>query len=67
MPELPRYVTVGDSIEETKALMREAVKLHLEGLREDMGAIFTNQSHIRPTLHFEMAQSPDAVQDMVSP
>ena len=51
LPELPGCVTVGDSIEETKALMKEAVKFHLEGLREDMGASM-DQPHTRPTLRF---------------
>ena len=32
LPELPGCVTVGDSIEEAKVLMREAVEFHFEGL-----------------------------------
>lgn len=63
LPELPGCVTVGDSIEETKVLMREAVEFHLEGLREDMGMTSVSQPHIRPTLRFELAQSPQAVRD----
>lgn len=64
LPELPGCVTVGDSIEETKALMQEAVEFHLEGLREDMGVTTANQLQIRPNLRFEMAQSPQAVRDI---
>ena len=64
LPELPGCVTVGDSIEETKAMMQEAVEFHLEGLQEDMGTTSMYQPHVRPTLHFEMAQSPQAVREM---
>ena len=63
LPELPGCVTVGDSIEETKALMQEAVEFNLDGLREDMGVASVNQPHIRPTLRFELAQTPQAVRD----
>ena len=63
LPELPGCVTVGDSIEETKALMREAVEFHLEGLREDMGVTSVSQPNIRPTLRFELDRSPQAVRD----
>ena len=34
-PDLPGCVTAGDSREETLELMREAIALHLAGLRED--------------------------------
>ncbi len=63
LPELPGCVTVGDSIEETKTLMQEAVEFHLEGLREEMGTASKNQPYARPTLRFEMAQSAQAVRD----
>ena len=63
LPELPVCVTVADSIEETKVLMREAVEFHLEGLREDMGGTSVSQPHIHPTLRFELAQTPQAVRD----
>ena len=62
LPDLPGCVTVGDSIEETKAMMQEAVEFHLEGLQEDMGATSMYRSDTRPTLRFEMAQSPQPVQ-----
>lgn len=34
-PDLPGCVATGDTREEAKANMREAIRLHLEGLRED--------------------------------
>ena len=35
VPDLPGCVAVGDTVEEVKKLIAEAVPLHLEGLRED--------------------------------
>jgi predicted RNase H-like HicB family nuclease len=35
LPDLPGCVTTGETIEELKHNMREAIELHLEGLRED--------------------------------
>ena len=35
VPDLPGCITVGDTKEETKAYMEEAISLHLEGMRED--------------------------------
>jgi predicted RNase H-like HicB family nuclease len=34
-PDLPGCVTTGPTVEETLANMREAIKFHLEGMRED--------------------------------
>ena len=34
-PDLPGCVAVGDSVEEVEQLMREAIELHLAGMRED--------------------------------
>ena len=34
-PDLPGCVAVGDTLEETKELMLDSVRLHLEGLRQD--------------------------------
>jgi len=34
-PDLPGCVVVGDTVEETRELLMGAVKLHLEGLRQD--------------------------------
>lgn len=35
VPDLPGCVALGDTIEETKGLIHEAIEFHLEGLRED--------------------------------
>jgi predicted RNase H-like HicB family nuclease len=35
LPDLPGCVATGKSIEEVKQRMREAVELHLRGMRED--------------------------------
>jgi predicted RNase H-like HicB family nuclease len=35
VPDLPGCVATGDSIEETTDEIREAVRFHIEGLRED--------------------------------
>ena len=35
VPDLPGCVAAGDSLEETEALMRGAVEMHLAGMRED--------------------------------
>jgi predicted RNase H-like HicB family nuclease len=35
VPDLPGCVSVGDTLEEATAEIREAIEFHLEGLRED--------------------------------
>jgi len=35
VPDLPGCVTTGETIEEIKTNIREAIELHLEGLMED--------------------------------
>ncbi len=35
VPDLPGCVAVGDTVEEVEPLMREAIELHLAGMRED--------------------------------
>ncbi len=35
VPDLPGCVAVGETIDETTRLIREAIEFHLEGLRED--------------------------------
>jgi predicted RNase H-like HicB family nuclease len=35
LPDLPGCVAVAETLEEVEALIREAVQLHLDGLRED--------------------------------
>jgi predicted RNase H-like HicB family nuclease len=35
VPDLPGCVATGATVEETESLLREAIELHLEGMRED--------------------------------
>ena len=35
VPDLPGCVATGNTVEETQRLIREAIELHLRGLRED--------------------------------
>lgn len=35
MPDLPGCVATGSTVKETEQLIREAIELHLAGLRED--------------------------------
>ena len=35
VPDLPGCVSVGDTLDEVKAGIREAIEFHLEGMRED--------------------------------
>ena len=35
VPDLPGCVSVGDTFDEVKAEIREAIAFHLEGMRED--------------------------------
>ena len=35
VPDLPGCVAVGESFEETETLIREAIELHLDGMKED--------------------------------
>ncbi|HZW32152.1 MAG TPA: type II toxin-antitoxin system HicB family antitoxin [Isosphaeraceae bacterium] len=39
VPDLPGCVATGATVEETEARLREAIVLHLEGMREDGLAI----------------------------
>jgi predicted RNase H-like HicB family nuclease len=39
VPDLPGCVAAGDTLEETEQLMREAIEMHLEGMREDGDSI----------------------------
>ena len=39
VPDLPGCVSVGDTLEEVKAEIREAIEFHLDGMREDGLAI----------------------------
>jgi predicted RNase H-like HicB family nuclease len=46
VPDLPGCVAVGESIEETERLIREAIKFHLDGLREDGSPIPPSSSRV---------------------
>jgi predicted RNase H-like HicB family nuclease len=35
VPDLPGCVATGATVEETESLLREAIALHLDGMRED--------------------------------
>ena len=35
VPDLPGCIATGATVEETEQLIREAIELHLKGLRED--------------------------------
>ena len=35
VPDLPGCVTTGDTLEKVRALIREAIEFHLDGMRED--------------------------------
>ena len=35
VPDLPRCIAAGDTKEEVKKLIHEAIEFHIEGLRED--------------------------------
>ena len=35
VPDLPGCVATGETVEETERLLREAIELHVTGLRED--------------------------------
>jgi predicted RNase H-like HicB family nuclease len=35
VPDLPGLAAVGSTFEETEQLMREALKIHIDGMRED--------------------------------
>ena len=35
VPDLPGCVSVGDTVEEVKAEIREAIEFHLDGMRQD--------------------------------
>ena len=39
LPDLPGCIAAGSTLQETEQLMREAIELHLKGMREDGDAI----------------------------
>lgn len=54
VPDLPGCVALGDSVEEVEQLIREAIELHLDGLRQDKLPI------PKPTTMCEYIEAPTA-------
>lgn len=50
VPDLPGCVAVGETVEEVRALIHEAIKFHLEGMKEDSLPI------PEPTTHAEYVE-----------
>ena len=46
VPDLPGCIATGATVEETEANIREAIALHLEGLRDDGLPIPPAMSHV---------------------
>ena len=46
VPDLPGCVAIGDSFEETRREIQEAIAFHLEGMRADGLAIPAPTSHV---------------------
>ena len=46
VPDLPGCVATGDTVEEVESLIREAITLHMKGLREDGLPIPSPSSHV---------------------
>jgi predicted RNase H-like HicB family nuclease len=44
VPDLPGCIATGKTVEEVKANMREAIKMHLEGMIEDQESIPLSQT-----------------------
>ena len=44
VPDLPGCIATGKTVEEVKANMREAIKMHLEGMIEDQESIPSSQT-----------------------
>ena len=56
-PDLPGCVAVGDTREEVEKNMREAIKLHLQGMIEDHEPIPTTQA----TVEYMKISLPESV------
>ena len=46
VPDLPGCVAVGETEAETRALIREAIEFHLEGMREDGDPVPPPSAHV---------------------
>lgn len=54
VPDLPGHIAAGESREEVLKLIREAIKFHLEGLKED-GQIIPSPSSSSEVVEVEAA------------
>ena len=52
VPDLPGCVAAGQTLEETRELIREAIEFHIEGLRANGDAV------PEPTAHVEQIEIP---------
>ncbi len=46
VPDLPWCIATGATVEETEQLLREAIKLQVEGMREDRLQVLEPSSHV---------------------
>ncbi|MGE3424964.1 MAG: type II toxin-antitoxin system HicB family antitoxin [Dehalococcoidia bacterium] len=46
VPDLPGCVTTGDTLEEVRSMIKEAIKFHLDGMREDGTPIPNPITHV---------------------
>ena len=46
VPDLPGCIVVGETIEEVRELIAEAIEFHIEGLREDGDVVPSPTSHL---------------------
>ena len=46
VPDLPGCIAVGETIEEVRELIAEAIEFHIEGLREDGDVVPSPTSHL---------------------
>jgi predicted RNase H-like HicB family nuclease len=47
VPDLPGCIATGATVEDVEALMREAIEIHIEGMREDGLPIPPGTAHAR--------------------
>ncbi len=60
LPELPGCVSAGETFEETKALIAEAVALHIE-LMEEEGLPIPEPTPVAPELVIEVSAEPETL------
>lgn len=60
LPELPGCVSAGETFDETKALIAEAVALHIE-LMEEEGLPIPEPTPVAPELVIEVSAAPETL------